>query len=121
MLENCIQGLQKLDDGRIEPKTAMQVHFVSVCRGKVPPVTRYEKAYLRWRHSKPSIPDMIPAEEPNVRVVPRVVVKVNKKKAARWNAKKRNEYRQKLSPQQLSGPNANNKKRPTRTAIYTYE
>ena len=117
LLEKCIQGLQKLDDGRLMPKSAMQVHFVSVCRGYAPPRTKYEKAYIRWRHSKPHIPDVIATAEPNAPVV----MTANKKKATRPKANKRKEYWQKLNKQQLSGPKAKKKTPSTRTAIYTYE
>ena len=37
----------------------MQVHFVSVCRGKATPLTEYEIAYMRWRSSKPDIPKVL--------------------------------------------------------------
>lgn len=118
LLEKCIQSLQKLDDGRLKPKTALQVHFVSVCRGNAPPMTKYEKAYMGWRHSKPHIPGVIATAESNARVV----MTVNKKKAARPKAKKRkDEYWQKLNKQQLSGPKAKRKSPSTRTAVYTYK
>jgi hypothetical protein len=44
-----IKALQELDRGVRVPKTAMQVHFVEVCRGGAQPKTAYERAYLAWR------------------------------------------------------------------------
>jgi hypothetical protein len=44
-----IEGLQELDRGFRAPATALQVHFVEVCRGCAQPTTAYERAYLEWR------------------------------------------------------------------------
>ncbi|WP_397545702.1 DUF413 domain-containing protein [Ruegeria marisflavi] len=63
LLESCIGSLQALEEGRREPTTAMQVQFVSVCLGKAPPRTAHELAYMRWRHSKPHIPDVLAKAE----------------------------------------------------------
>jgi len=44
-----IKALQELDRGVRAPKTAMQLHFVKVCRGVSRPATEYERLYLEWR------------------------------------------------------------------------
>ena len=44
-----IKALQELDRGVRVPQTALQVHFVEVCRGGAQPTTAYERAYLAWR------------------------------------------------------------------------
>jgi hypothetical protein len=44
-----IKVLQGLDRGLRVPRTALQVHFVEVCRGVAQPTTEYERAYLVWR------------------------------------------------------------------------
>ncbi len=44
-----IKALHELDRGVRVPQTAMQVHFVEVCRGGAQPTTAYERAYLAWR------------------------------------------------------------------------
>jgi hypothetical protein len=44
-----IKALQELDRGLRVPRTALQVHFVGVCRGVAQPSTEYERAYLAWR------------------------------------------------------------------------
>lgn len=54
-LQPCIAALQELEHGTRKPKTAMQKHFVSACRGEAPPRTVYEKAYIRWRDTKPNL------------------------------------------------------------------
>jgi hypothetical protein len=41
-----IKALQELE--RV-PRTALQMHFVEVCRGGALPTTAYERAYLAWR------------------------------------------------------------------------
>jgi hypothetical protein len=44
-----IKALQELDRGVRVPRTAMQMHFVEVCRGGAQPTTAHERAYLAWR------------------------------------------------------------------------
>lgn len=44
-----IKAFQELDRGVRVPQTALQVHFVEVCRGGAQPTTAYERAYLAWR------------------------------------------------------------------------
>ena len=44
-----IKALQELDRGVRVPQTALQVHFVEVCRGGAQPTTAYERAYMAWR------------------------------------------------------------------------
>ena len=44
-----IKALQELERGIRVPQTALQVHFVEVCRGGAQPTTPYERAYLAWR------------------------------------------------------------------------
>jgi uncharacterized protein YifE (UPF0438 family) len=44
-----IKALQELDRGVRVPQTALQAHFVEVCRGDAQPTTAYERAYLAWR------------------------------------------------------------------------
>jgi uncharacterized protein YifE (UPF0438 family) len=44
-----IKRLVELDKGLRAPMTALQVHFVEVCRGGAQPTTAYERAYLEWR------------------------------------------------------------------------
>jgi uncharacterized protein YifE (UPF0438 family) len=44
-----IKELQELERGIRVPQTALQVHFVEVCRGGAQPTTAYERAYLAWR------------------------------------------------------------------------
>lgn len=52
LLAPYIRALEALDKGKRLPRTALQRHFVSVCRGQAPARTRYEKAYLKWRAEK---------------------------------------------------------------------
>jgi hypothetical protein len=49
LIARYFKALRELDAGTREPRTAMQVHFVSVCRGVALPVTAPERAYLAWR------------------------------------------------------------------------
>jgi hypothetical protein len=44
-----IKALQELERGVRVPRTALQMHFVEVCRGGALPTTAYERAYLAWR------------------------------------------------------------------------
>ena len=44
-----IKALEELDRGSRAPQTALQAHFVEVCRGGAQPTTPYERAYLAWR------------------------------------------------------------------------
>jgi Protein of unknown function, DUF len=44
-----IRALRELDRGLRLPVTALQAHFVEVCRGSAQPTTAYERAYLEWR------------------------------------------------------------------------
>ena len=44
-----IKALQGLDRGIRTPQTALQAHFVEVCRGNAQPTTAYERANLAWR------------------------------------------------------------------------
>lgn len=38
-----------LAEGRRKPKTAAQLHFVAVCKGRLAPKTDHERAFLRWK------------------------------------------------------------------------
>ena len=49
-----IKALQELERGIRVPQTALQVHFVEVCRGGAQPTTPYERAYLAWRAREPA-------------------------------------------------------------------
>lgn len=44
-----IKALQALDQGVRVPQTAMQRHFVEVCRGAARSTIEYERLYLEWR------------------------------------------------------------------------
>jgi uncharacterized protein YifE (UPF0438 family) len=44
-----IKALQELERGIRVPQTALQVHFVEVCRGGAQPTTEHERVYLAWR------------------------------------------------------------------------
>jgi len=49
LIASYVKALQELDRGVRVPRTALQVHFVEVCRGGALPTTAYERAYLAWR------------------------------------------------------------------------
>src|SRR5260370_39408434 len=49
LIARFIRALQELDGGLRVAVTALQVHFVEVCRGSAQPTTAYERAYLEWR------------------------------------------------------------------------
>ncbi len=38
-----------LDEGTMKPRGRSGIHFVRVCRGKAEPVTKHERAYLKWK------------------------------------------------------------------------
>jgi uncharacterized protein YifE (UPF0438 family) len=47
--------LERLEKGEFEADTPLRQHFLSVCRGDAKPVTIYEKAYVKWRRTKPEL------------------------------------------------------------------
>jgi hypothetical protein len=49
LIARHIEALQELDSGVRAPQTALQVHFVEVCKGNARPATAHERAYLVWR------------------------------------------------------------------------
>lgn len=55
LLAPCIRGLEKLELGERKPKTFLQSQFLSVCKGDIPARTKYERAYLKWRKTRPSL------------------------------------------------------------------
>ena len=73
LLRPYIRALEKLEQGKIEPKTALQKHFLAMCRGESPARTEYEFAYLKWRRTKPDLSKvkqngMPPKKSRNVRL-----------------------------------------------------
>ena len=44
-----LRTLQELEAGIRPPRTALQLHFVQVCKGAAVPKTAHERAYLQWR------------------------------------------------------------------------
>jgi hypothetical protein len=52
LIARHLKFYQALDDGSRAPNTALQVHFVSVCRGEWLPQTDHERAYMAYRQSK---------------------------------------------------------------------
>jgi uncharacterized protein YifE (UPF0438 family) len=55
LLAPCIHALEMLERGERKPRTALQRHFLNVCKGECPARTAYERAYLKWRESKPDL------------------------------------------------------------------
>ena len=44
-----LERYRALDEGTRKPRGKSGIHFVRVCRGKAEPVTRHERAYLKWK------------------------------------------------------------------------
>lgn len=64
LLYPYIDALEQLDEGKRLPETPAQEHFIAVCRGKFPAESDFEKAYIRWRVTKPDLRSLlIRAEE----------------------------------------------------------
>jgi uncharacterized protein YifE (UPF0438 family) len=55
LLIRCVHALEMLERGERKPTTALQQHFLDVCKGKYRARTAYEHAYLKWRVSKPNL------------------------------------------------------------------
>ena len=48
LLRRHLHFYRKLENGRRRPATALQIHFVEVCRGDATPNTEHEKAYIAY-------------------------------------------------------------------------
>src|SRR5688500_11414815 len=53
--------LERLERREFPVNTAARRHFVQVCQGKAEPETQLERAYLKWRVSKPDL-DLLGAD-----------------------------------------------------------
>ena len=49
LISRFVKSLEKVDDGKAQPTTEAQNHFLSVCRGECNPKTEIEKAYLSYK------------------------------------------------------------------------
>jgi uncharacterized protein YifE (UPF0438 family) len=49
LIASLVKALQELEAGIRSSNTALQLHFVEVCKGAAEPRTAYERAYRQWR------------------------------------------------------------------------
>jgi uncharacterized protein YifE (UPF0438 family) len=49
LIRGFVKSLEKLENGKMLPKTDAQRHFLEVCRKSCPPETDYEFAYMEYK------------------------------------------------------------------------
>ena len=55
LLKPWARKLELLESGAFPANTEARRHFLQVCRGEIEPETPFERAYLKWRVSKPDL------------------------------------------------------------------